>query len=95
MKSIRITKKKLLILLGILVALSPFLGLPVLAKSAIAVILGLSVALTAFVSGPGKLCECDNCVPKSKPGSYVENAPVAGDDKDNKKPNNNTPPIRI
>ena len=75
MTLIKITKKKLLVLVGALIALSPFLGLPGLAKSIIIVILGLSVAIVALVNGEKKLCECENCVPKTKPGSYVENVP--------------------
>lgn len=79
MKLTKITKKKLLVLVGALIVLSPFLGLPGLAKSAVVVILGLSVVIAAVVNGDKKLCECDNCVPKAKVGSYVENAnpPVA------------------
>ena len=73
----KMTKKKLLVLVGALIALSPFLGLPGLAKSIIIVILGLSVAIVALVNGEKKLCECENCVPKTKPGSYVENVPSA------------------
>lgn len=72
-KLFNLTKKKILILVGILIILSPFLGLPGLAKSIIAVILGLSVVGLALLNGGNKVCECDNCVPKVKPGSYVEN----------------------
>ncbi len=94
MKSIKITKKKLLVLLGILFALTPFLGLPGFVKSAVAVILGLSVVSAAFITGNKKLCECENCAAKEKPGSYVENAPAEPERKDDKKSGNNTP-IRI
>lgn len=69
-----LTKKKLLVLMGILIILSPFLGVPGLAKSIIVAILGLSVVGIALLNGGNKVCECDNCVPKAKPGSYVENA---------------------
>lgn len=73
-KLFNLTKKKLLILVGALIVLSPFLGLPGLAKSAVVVILGLSVVIAAAINGDKKLCECENCVPKTKPDSYVENA---------------------
>lgn len=70
----KITKKKFLVLVGVLVILSPFLGLPGFIKSVVIIILGLSVIIATTLNGDKKLCECDNCVPKTKPGSYVENA---------------------
>lgn len=69
----KITKKKFLVLIGVLVVLSPFLGLPGFVKSIVIIILGLSVVIATAVNGDKKLCECDNCIPKTKPGSYVEN----------------------
>lgn len=70
----KMTKKKFLILVGVLIVLSPFLGLPGFVKSIVIIILGLSVVIATAVNGDKKLCGCDNCVPKTKPGSYVENA---------------------
>ncbi len=105
MTLIKITKKKLLILIGALIILSPFLGLPGLVKSAVIVILGLSVAVVALKTYDKKLCECVNCVPTIKTGSYVENAPktslphtetgVAKQEKEKKSENNTSAQIRI
>lgn len=101
MKPMKITKKKLLVLVGALIALSPFLGLPGFVKSIIIVILGLSVATVALVNNERKLCECDNCVVKIKPGSYIENAPSSAEqaistaDKEKKSGSNSSSPIRI
>ena len=103
MTLIKITKKRLLVLIGILTVLSPFLGLPGLVKSAIIVILGLSVAGVALKTYDKKLCECENCIPKVKTGSYVENAPstpslvaeTPKQEKEKKSENNTSVPIRI
>ncbi len=95
------TKKKLFILVGALIAISPLLGLPGLIKSIIIIILGLSVVAIAILNGEKKPCECDNCVVKIKPGSYVENVPssasqtISAAGKEKKNGNNSSSPIRI